>query len=59
MLFRRWFPGLGGLALDVILVVFVALAIYHNPTGSALWVHERAHNIADIVHQISVLVGGL
>lgn len=56
---RRYFPGFWGTVLDIILVIVVVLAIYHNPTGSAHWVQERAHNIADCIHQIIVFVQGI
>jgi hypothetical protein len=59
VIFRRYFPGFWGTILDVLLVIIVILAIYHNPTGSAHWVQERARNVADCAHQVIVFVQGI
>jgi hypothetical protein len=56
---RRYFPGFWGTLLDILLAIVVILAIFHNPTGSADWVQQRAHNLADIVHQATIFVQGL
>jgi hypothetical protein len=56
MFFRRYFPGFWGTLLDILLVIIVILAIYHNPEGSGAWVQERARNLADCVHQVIVFV---
>ena len=59
MIFRRYFPGFWGWVFDIILVLVVVLAIYHNPTGSAQWVQERIHNGSDIINRITVFVQSL
>jgi hypothetical protein len=56
MLFRRYFPGFWGGVLDIILILVVVLAIFHNPVGSAAWVQERIHNGSDILSRITIFV---
>jgi hypothetical protein len=58
MPFGGYFPGWSRI-FEIIIIVVVIIAIFHDPTGSAHWVQQRAHNGADIIHQATVFIQSL
>jgi hypothetical protein len=58
MPFGGYWPGWTRVA-EIIIGIIVVLAIIHDPSGSAHWVQERAHNASDILHQLTVFAQNL